>query len=179
MTCQVGGTVSLAGYENIAVVNGGAGDITGVVACEGSVAGAGTITGHFTFCKHSATGHTSECTSPPDQNPEEPLWDGLGATSLIAHVQANMSFTFLTGGGCSFGLEGHTLGVIADLVLTGFSCNSGAFTGEVTRSQAEAIPVIVPGGLVAGIDCEAGPGGTKTCFKDLAISGVIEAISTS
>lgn len=186
-TCQVAGTVSLAGYENLITVDGGSGTVSGQVVCEGTVAsGVFGLSGSFKFCKHFTSNNhnqppntTNPCTgtsaSPPQQlnSTEENLFNVLGSnTPIIAHVVASMSFTGAGGTGCSFSLNGHTIGVVAHLDLLSYTC--GTATATSARAEATSAPVIIPGGIV--VDCTPGPApGAKACFKDLVIAGTIVA----
>ncbi|MCA1833374.1 MAG: hypothetical protein ABR548_03450 [Actinomycetota bacterium] len=177
VVCQVEGTVLLdngGGYENLILVNGGFGTVSGNVACEGSVAGTFPLSGAFSFCKHGDATH-SGCSSTPltGTSPLEPAYNALAATPIVTDIVGNMSITSGSNS-CSWNLQGHSLGVVADLRLDSFKCNGISY--PTARAEATAAPVIIPGGVVPGIDCTAGPGGLKACFNQLAIVGGIEAV---
>lgn len=174
--CETAATVTLSSNENLTNVDGGSGTLAGSMACEGSVAGiAPTMSGSFAFCRHnSTTSHTAQCgTSPPaPQPPLEPLYNGLAPSMIISHVVGNISFSLNTGVSCSLSLNGHTIGIQADLDMKSFRCSNGfgGTTGaEIAQAHATAAIIVNP-----TLSCPSGP--APACFNSLAFAGVLIAI---
>ncbi|MHB8511643.1 MAG: hypothetical protein ACYDCC_05635 [Actinomycetota bacterium] len=190
--CVTNATVTLTTNENLTTITGGFGTLSGSITCAGDVSGTDNgLVGNFGFCSHRADGtHYPLRPAPPlggtakgcwDTSPEnttDPIY-GVAAQvvhyasdTLVAHINGNISVKLDSGVTCSFALNGHTLGTIAELEMKGFKCSNGfggANGAPTARSQAlsEIIFNTNP--------CPAGP--APACFQQLTFQGLSEALS--
>jgi hypothetical protein len=194
--CVTNATVTLTTNENLTTITGGLGTLSGSITCAGDVSGTDNgLVGQFGFCAHRANGTHFPLRSTPLPGEKfvasspKGCWDTSAETltdpvygvaaqgaqfasdTLVAHINGNISVQF-SGFTCSFSLNGHTLGTIAELEMKHFKCSNGfggANGAPTARAQAASEIIFNTN------PCPSGP--APACFQQLAFQGLSEAVA--